>query len=88
MPLHWLPIFFIMHSTSEKEREKITLHNYDLAKKHSDLFALSQLVLGPVQERLTDDDRHRIASFVHDHIDNSRCRNAYDLQAAVNEIES
>lgn len=81
-----------MTTQATQEREKITLHNYDLAKKHSDLFALSQLVLGlatsPLQERLTDDDRHRIASFVHDHIDNSRCRNAYDLQAAVNEIES
>lgn len=81
-----------MSKQSEKEREKITLHNYDLAKKHSDLFALSQLCLGlatsPVQERLTDDDRNRIANFVHDHIDGSRCRNAYDLRAAVADIES
>ena len=76
-----------MTTQNNDERKKLVLHNADLAKKHSDLFALSQLCLGlatsPVQERLTDDDRSRIASFVHDHIDNSRCRNSFDLQAAL-----
>lgn len=77
-----------MTTQQQTEREKITLHNYDLAKKHSDLFAITQLCLGlatsPVQERLTDDDRSRIASFVHDHIDNQRIlKNPFDLQAAL-----
>jgi hypothetical protein len=76
-----------MTTQNNDERKKLVLHNADLAKKHSDLFALSQLCLGlatsPVQERLTDDDRSRIASFVHDHIDNQRCRNSFDLQAAL-----
>jgi hypothetical protein len=76
-----------MTTTPTDERQKIVLHNHKLAKSQSDLFALSQLCLGlatsPVQERLTYADRQRIASFVHDQIDNSRVQNSFDLQAAL-----
>jgi hypothetical protein len=71
-----------------QERERLVVHNHDLAKKQDNLFAISQLCLGlatsPVQERLTDDDRSRIASFIHDQIDNQRIlKNPFDLQAAL-----
>lgn len=79
-----------MTTQSNDERKKLVLHNHALAKSQDDLFAISQLCLGlatsPVQERLTEADRNRIANFVHDQIDNQRQRNAFDLQAAVADI--
>lgn len=74
---------------SQPDLEKISLHNYGLAKSQDDLFAISQALLGlatsPMQGYLTDDDRHRIASYFSDQIEGHRFPNAFDLQAALQE---
>lgn len=79
-------------TTPTKEEIKRFIHTDKLAHHHQNLYYLSQIVIGfatsPVHDRITDEERDGIGRYLTDILERERYRTAFDIRAAMKEMEA
>lgn len=77
--------------TPTQEEVKRFLHTDKLARHHQNLYYLSQILIGfatsPVHDRITDEEREGIGHYLTDIMERERYRTAFDIRAAMREMD-